>query len=128
MRAHDAFDRIRQVFRLQVSELALLAADLQIKKVVIDLRNQRFQRNTAFRAGWRLRGWHNVARVHKRLRRSWRGDGSLFEETRRMPGCRHLLDALSECSAAAHDVGDFSLVAVNFNRTRPKEVSGRVQV
>src|SRR5205823_9120411 len=89
---------------------------------------QRFQWNTAFRASWRLCGGHNIARVHESLRRGRRWDGRLFEETRRMPGCRHLLDALPECSAAAHDVGDFGLITVNFNRTRPKEISGRVQV
>jgi hypothetical protein len=40
--------------------------------------------------------------------------------------CRHLLDALPECSTAAHDVGDFSLITINFNCTWPKKVSGRV--
>src|SRR3954463_14649500 len=123
MRAHDAFDSIRQVFCLKVRELALLTADFEIKKVVIDLRNQGFQRNTAFRASWRLRGWHDVARVHESLRRGWRRNRRLFEKTRRVSGCRHLLDALPECSTAAHDVGDFSLITINFNCTWPKKVS-----
>src|SRR4051794_14211044 len=45
-----------------------------------------------------------------------------------MPGCRHLLDALPECSAAAHDVGNLGLVTVDFYCTWPKEIGGRVQI
>jgi hypothetical protein len=45
-----------------------------------------------------------------------------------MPGCRHLLDALSECAATTDDVRDLGLVTIDFHRTWPKKIGGRVQV
>src|SRR3974390_2009622 len=40
----------------------------------------------------------------------------------------HVLDALPEPPASPHDVGDFRLVAVDFDRPWPHKVGGRLQV
>src|SRR5271165_2406502 len=45
-----------------------------------------------------------------------------------MPCRRHVLDALPEHPATPHDVSNFGLVAVNFHRSRPHKVGGRLQI
>src|SRR5207237_5515667 len=71
---------------------------------------------------------HDVARIDKSLRRGGRVDGGLLEEARGMSGGGHLLDALSEGVAAADEIGDLTLIAVDFNRTRPEEIGSGGEV
>ncbi len=107
VRAHQPFHRIRQVLRLQVGKLALLRAHFHVEQVVVDLRHQAFSgtlRST--RVGATSVGY-DVPRIDERVRRRRRRNRRLFEEPRRMPRRRHLLDALPEHPAPPHDVGDF---------------------
>ena len=128
MGEHEPADGISQVLGLQIGELLLLGADFQIEQVVVDLRDQRFQRHAALHTGGIADHGHDVARIDKGLRRGGRIDGCLLEEARGMPGGGHLLDALSEGIAAADEIGDLALIAVDFNRTRPEEIGSGGEV
>ncbi len=48
--AQNAVDGVGEILGLQISELALLLAELEIEQVVVDLRDQSLQRNTALDA------------------------------------------------------------------------------
>ncbi len=63
VRAQDAVDGVGEVLRLQIGELALLLAELHVEEVVVDLRDQRLQRNAALDAGGRDERRDDVARV-----------------------------------------------------------------
>ena len=73
-------------------------------------------------------GGDDVARIDECARRRWRRDRGLLEEARRMAGGGRLLDALPEDAAASNDVGDFGLVAVDFDGAGSNEVGGGVQI
>ena len=49
MRAKNAIDGVGEVLGLQIGELTLLLAEFEIEEVVVDLRDQRLQRNAALK-------------------------------------------------------------------------------
>jgi hypothetical protein len=95
VRHHHAAHRIHQVFGLQISELLLLVAQLDIEEVVVDLRYHRFQRHAQLDARRAHHRGIDAARIHK-ARCPWIRNRRLLKEARRMPGRRNLLDALSK--------------------------------
>ena len=128
MRPKNTINRIGQVLRLQISELALLLAKLDIEQVVVDLRHQCLQRNAALNPCRRHQRSHNVAWIDECLCRRQRWNCRFFKEPRRMPGCRHLIDPLAKRAPPPHDVEDLRLVPVNLNRAGPKVIGRRVQI
>jgi hypothetical protein len=73
VRAQNAVDRVGEVLRLQIGKLALLLAQLHIEQVVVDLRDQRLQRNAVLHPRRAYHRRNNIARIDK-ARRS-QGDG-----------------------------------------------------
>ena len=127
MRQHHAAHGVDQIFGLQVGKLLLLITELNIEQVVVDLRDNRFQRNATLHARRAHDRGHNAAGIHK-PRRTRSGQRSLFKEPRGMPRGRHLLDALPERAGAAADVKDLGLVQRNLHRAGPDEVCCRVNI
>ncbi len=128
MRAQYTVHRIRQILGLQIRELALLCPHLHVKQVVVDLRDQRLQRNGALQPGRRLQRRHNVARIDESLRRRRRSNRRFFKEPRRLTRRRHLLHPLSEHAAPPHDVRDLGLIPVNLDRARPQKIRCCMQI
>ena len=126
--SQESVHSVRQVFRLQIRELALLRSDFQIEQVVVDLRHQRLQRHRQFNPCRRLHRRSNVPRIHEPLRRRRSRNRRLLKESRRMPGRRHLLDPLPECPPPSHDVKDFLLVTINLDRSWPQKIRRRHQI
>src|ERR1019366_1409836 len=118
MSAQQTFDGVVQVLGLQISELTLLGTDFNIENVVVDLRDQALQGNTTLDAGGGHQGGRDVARIDEAV---GGGGGG-------MAGGRDLLDALAERATAANDVGDFGLVAIDFDRARAHVISRSLQV
>src|ERR1051326_3516068 len=125
---HESFDGVGEVFGLEIGELLLLRAYFHVEQVVVDLRDQGLERHTSLHARGRAGDSHDVARIDEGIGRRGRVDGGLLEEARRMAGGRHLLYALPEDGAAADDICNFALVAVDFDGARPEEIGGGAEV
>src|ERR1039458_5532869 len=128
MSAQQTFDGVGQVLGLQISELTLLGTDFNIENVVVDLRDQALQGNTTLDAGGGHQGGRDVARIDEAVGGGGGRNARLFEEAGGMAGGRDLLDALAERATAANDVGDFGLVAIDFDRARAHVISRSLQV
>ncbi len=124
MRAQNAIDGVGEVLGLQVGELALLLAQLEVEEVVVDLRDQRLERHAVLDA----RGLHqrrdDVARVNEAGGRGGRRNRRLLKVARRMARGGDLLDALAKDAAAAHQVQDLGLVQRHFNGAGADVVGG----
>src|SRR5664279_6285366 len=128
MSAQQTFDGVGQVLGLQISELTLLGTDFNIENVVVDLRNQALQGNTTLHPRGADQRRRDVARIDEAVGGSRRRNARLLEEAGGMAGGRDLLDTLAERATAANDVGDFGLVAVDFDRARAHVISRSLQV
>src|SRR6202035_4604856 len=107
-----------QVLGLQVSELLLLRAQLEVEEVIVQLRHDCLERNTVLDARGAHHRSYDATGIDK-ARGARGGNGCLFEVPRRMSGRRHLLDALPEDAVAPDDVGDLRLVERHLDRTGP---------
>ncbi len=79
MRAHHAVDGVDQVFRLQIGELLLLSSQLNVEQVVVQLCDQRLQRNAALHTRRTYNRCDDVARIHK-SRPAGRRNAGLFKK------------------------------------------------
>src|SRR5260370_7497343 len=122
MRPKNTIDGVGQVLRLQISKLALLLSKLDIEQVVVDLRDERLQRNAPLNAGRTDERRINIAWIDKPSRRRGRRHCRLLKIPGRMASSRNLLDPSPKDPPAVHQVGNLSLIHRNFNRTRPNKV------
>src|SRR5260370_17124717 len=85
MRPKNTIDGVGQILRLQISKLALLLAKLDIEQVVVDLRDERLQRNAPLNAGPTDQRRNNITTIDKPSRRRRPRNRRLFNIPRRMP-------------------------------------------
>src|ERR1700761_8561370 len=122
MGTQNAVNGIGKVLRLEISKLALLTGQLHIEQVVVDLCDERLQRNAVLDAGRADQRSDNVTWIHKTRSSRRRGNCSLLKIAGRMASSRNLLDALTKDPTATNKVQNLCLIQRNFNRARSNVV------